>query len=331
MEEKSEVSAPKAFVWRRLHSLMGLWLVLYLTEHLLVNSQAALWIGDDGNGFVKLVNLIQSLPYLQVIEIVLLGVPFLIHGIWGVKYLFTSKANAHKSSTKPSLGKYGRNRAYSWQRITSWILLVGIILHVIEMRFINHPAKVEIMNEDQYFVKLTFDGGLYTLADRLDVKLYNASEISHIQSPHIVDFSSAGLSLESLWQGPGEEYIPEKGMEKVERMRKAEEHNYLKTLRNFHVIEDQIVAVTKSPGMAYLLVVRNTFKSPIMITLYTIFVLAAGFHAFNGFWTFLITWGWILSMRSQKKMVNFSLGAMFVVTLLGLVAIWGTYFVNLRN
>ena len=43
---------PRAFIWRRLHSLMGLWLVLFLGEHLLTNSQAALWLGDNGKGFV---------------------------------------------------------------------------------------------------------------------------------------------------------------------------------------------------------------------------------------------------------------------------------------
>lgn len=60
---------PKAFIWRRLHSLMGLWLVLFLIEHLLTNSQAALWLGDNGRGFVNMVNAIHNLPYLEVIEL----------------------------------------------------------------------------------------------------------------------------------------------------------------------------------------------------------------------------------------------------------------------
>src|ERR1700719_477349 len=80
---------PQAFIWRRAHSLTGLWLVLFLIEHLIVNSQAALFVGDNGNGFVNAVNSIKDLPYLPVIEIFLLGVPFLIHGLWGIKYLLT--------------------------------------------------------------------------------------------------------------------------------------------------------------------------------------------------------------------------------------------------
>lgn len=88
---------PKSFIWRRLHSLMGLWLVLFLLEHLLTNSQAALWVGEDGRGFVKMVNSLHNLPYLQAIELGLLAVPFAIHMFWGVRYLMTSKANSYST------------------------------------------------------------------------------------------------------------------------------------------------------------------------------------------------------------------------------------------
>ena len=122
---------PNAFLWRRAHSLTGLWLVIFLIEHLLTNSQAALWIGDNGLGFIQAVNSLKELPHLQAIEIFLLGVPLLVHGLWGVKYLMTSKMNSFASDgSSPSLPQYPRNRAYTWQRITSWILLVGIAAHV---------------------------------------------------------------------------------------------------------------------------------------------------------------------------------------------------------
>src|ERR1700680_135924 len=84
---------PKAFIWRRMHSLTGIWLVLFLMEHLLTNSQAALFIGEDGSGFVRAVNFLKNLPYLPVIEIVLLGIPLLIHGIWGIRYLWNAEYN----------------------------------------------------------------------------------------------------------------------------------------------------------------------------------------------------------------------------------------------
>ncbi|HEY5235777.1 MAG TPA: succinate dehydrogenase, partial [Rhabdochlamydiaceae bacterium] len=85
---------PRAFIWRRIHSLMGLWLVLFLFEHLLVNSQAALLLGNNARGFVDGVNAIHNLPYLPIIEIFLLGFPIAIHGVLGVKYLFTAKFNS---------------------------------------------------------------------------------------------------------------------------------------------------------------------------------------------------------------------------------------------
>ncbi len=290
MDGSARRTIPTPFIWRRVHSLMGLWLVIYLTEHLLVNSQAALWIGDDGHGFVRLVNLLESLPYLQVVEVVLIGIPLLIHAVWGIKRIFVAKRNSGKSDgSKPSLGEYSRNRAFTWQRITSWVLLFGIIAHVVQMRFLDFPKKAVLNYQEQSMVKVNFDEGLYTLAPRLGVKLYSSSEIEQIEK--------------SSWQ---------------------------ETLSSFHLKKNQVVAVSATPGTAMLLTLRDTFKNPILAVLYTIFVLAAAFHAFNGFWTFLITWGVILSMPSQKSMTKVALVGVLVLSFLGLAAIWGSYWINLR-
>ena len=171
---------PKAFIWRRLHSLMGLWLVLFLIEHLFTNSQAALWVGDNGKGFVDMVNAIHNLPYLEVIEVTLLGVPFLIHMIWGVKYLLTAKSNSGRSDgSTPSL-RLGRNRAYTWQRITSWILLIGVIGHVAKFRFIDYPTKAQTGDQTYYLIQVSKDEGLSTLAGRLDVRLYDSYAAAQI-------------------------------------------------------------------------------------------------------------------------------------------------------
>lgn len=244
------------FIWRRIHSLMGLWLVIYLVEHLIVNSQAALWIGDDGSGFVRLVNSLESLPYLQVIEIVFIGVPLAVHMVWGVKRALGAKTNSLP---------YERNRAFNWQRWTSWILLFGIIAHVIQMRFVEIPKKVG----HAYVVAVSDDPGLYTLAARLNIQL-------------------------------------EKNGNKV-------------------------IVKAPDPGKAMLLMVRDTFKSPLVSILYTIFLLAASFHAFNGLWTALITWGAMLSYRSQKAMLPFCWAGVGLLTFLGLAAIWGSYWINLKS
>ncbi len=268
MIAKSEVMSG-AFAWRRIHSLMGLWLVLFLIEHLIVNSQAALWLGDDGIGFIHLTNLLEALPYLQVIEIVFIGVPIIVHGIWGIKRALTAKTHGHgNDGSFPSL-RYGRNRAFTWQRITSWILLFGILVHVVQMRFLQAPKEIRIDHQIWYTTHVTDDPGLAAVANRVQVSLQK-----------------------------------EKG---------------------------QVLVKAKNPGKAMLFMVRNTFKNPLWCAGYTIFVLAAAFHAFNGFWTSLITWGVMLSYRSQKAFLPVCWIGIGLLAFLGLASIWGSYWLNLRN
>src|ERR1700722_6918802 len=320
----AQATIPKAFIWRRIHSLMGLWIVLFLMEHLLTNSQAALWVGDNGKGFVDMVNAIHNLPYLEVIEITLIGVPIFIHAVWGVKYLMTSKFNSQRSDgSTPHLPR-GRNRAYTWQRITSWILLLGILLHVAKFRFIEYPDKVQVDGHAVYLVDISMDTGLYTLADRLSVTLYDKAAIARERSALEAMPSGAG-ALQS-----GNTYNPEQAMALGSMQRYAAHVRFVKALEKQKVSEDHVIACAKEFGTASLLTVRDTFKSPVYIGLYTIFVIAACFHACNGFWTFLITWGWVLRMAAQRAWVMVSIVLMALLLFLGLVSVWGTYWMNLR-
>ncbi len=317
-------SISSAFIWRRVHSLMGLWLVLYLIVHLITNSQAALWFGDDGSGFVKMVNALETLPYLQVVETVLIGIPLLIHGVWGVKRALTSKLNSSGGDgSRPGL-KYNRNRAFTWQRLSSWILLVGIIGHVVQMRFLDAPKKAMSTVGEQYFVKLNFDEGLYTLAARLHVNLFSPGDV---ESAAKQVRTMGPMCMPRLGNG---KYNADEDSARMMAQKAQEEKEWMAALASFKLKDTQVVAVSSMPGTAFLLMVRDTFKSPIMAVLYTIFLLAAAFHAFNGFWTFLITWGMILSYRSQRAMVSVSIMGMVVLSLLGLAAIWCSYWVNLR-
>lgn len=262
---------PRAFFWRRMHSLTGFWFLLFLIEHLVVNSQAALFIGDDGSGFIRAVGEIKNLPYLPFIELFLLGFPILIHLIWGIEYLRTAKPNSFATDgSSPSLAEYPRNQAYTWQRITSWILLFAVLAHVVHMRFVDYPGTIKEGEHKFYTVRLTDDSGLRSVAHRLNVRL---------------EPSPSG----------------------------------------------ELLAVVPDFGTAELLMVRETFKMPIMIALYTIFVLAACYHGFNGLWTFLITWGVCLTERSQRIARRFANVLLFLVAFLGLSAIWLTYWINLKQ
>lgn len=286
---------PRAFIWRRLHSLMGLWLVLFLMEHLLVNSQAALLLGESGKGFVHAVNAIHNFPYLQAIEITLLGVPIFIHLVWGIKYLLTARSNSSKTDgSTPSLPEYGRNHAYTWQRITSWILVIMLTGHIVKFRFLEYPDSLEQGITASYFVKLQVDDGLQSVAGRLKADLYDQKAVE-------------------------------------EEIKRSGDKAWIEKLQKNAPRAGQVVAVTDNFGTASLLVVRDTFKSPIYVGLYTIFVLAACFHAFNGLWTFLITWGVVLRMSAQRATVKMAIALMLLVTFLGLAAVWGTYWLNLRT
>lgn len=301
---------PTAFIWKRLHSLTGLFISLYLIEHLLINSQAALWIGDDGSGFVTAVNSIQELPYLRLLEIVLLGVPIFIHAVWGIQYLNTSAANSWPTDgTKPALPEYPRNQAYTWQRITSWVLLVGIIAHVVHMRFYEYPVKASVGQEKSYMVRLDRDAGLETLGARLGFTLLDAQQIEQIKK-----------ELDTL---PKETPLTKQAYEQRRHWVQVAEKRPLK--------EGQVIAVANNFGTAELLMVRETFKMPLMIALYTLFVLSACFHGFNGLWTFMISWGVTLTDTSQRWMRFVSTSLMCLVAFLGLAAIWGTYWINLKQ
>lgn len=332
---------PRAFIWRRLHSLMGLWLVLFLMEHLFTNSQAALWLGEDGAGFVRMVNAIHNFPYLHVIEVVLLGIPILTHLVLGLKYLHTGRSNAKNTDgSAPSTKQYGRSRAYSWQRITSWILLIGLIAHVVNFRFLEYPVAVSQKGKTDYFVKLDMDNGLYPLAYRLGVNLYDESAIekakerlaSKPEEKALLEIAS-GMQKEEFNLEEGVASTPFSGQKEI-ILHSAEKYRlkeaWVKGLTTIPLGKNQVIAESSSFGTATLLTVRNTFKNPIYAVLYTIFVLAACFHGFNGFWTFLLSWGVIVKRSSQKSLLLFSLGLIGVISFLGLAAIWGTWF-NLRN
>lgn len=263
---------PIEFLWRRIHSLAGLGLVMFIMSHLITNAQAALPIGQDGIGFIKAVNLIHSIPFLLAVEIFVLALPIILHAAWGIKYMRTSQQNSLRGDgSVPSLPHYPRNHAYTWQRITSWILLVGIAAHVIHMRFIEYPEAVFQGDKKEFVVKVSDDPGLHTLATRIGVKITHENE------------------------------------------------------------DSEVTATAPDFGTADLLVVRDAFKHPSMIVLYSLLVVSGCFHAFNGLSTFLITWGVTLTERSQIIVSYLSIALMTLFSVLGLSAVWLTYWVNLKS
>lgn len=329
---------PREFIWRRLHSLMGLWFLIFLMEHLFTNSQIMIFFAENALWFVHSVDFLQGLPYLHAIEVTLLGVPILYHAIWGIYYMFGSKPNSFSTDgSKPSM-KYGRSKAYTWQRMTAWILIVGIILHVVQMRFIHYPYKTMQEGKPYYYAKIQVDPGLYATAEKLDVTLYDQKgidrekgQIARLESKMNM-VSDRLKELEQDVYSDHEENQYSSELDHIHQNIASYEAkcNHIKGLESRKIEKNEVIAVSKSFGSLELLYVREAFQSLTMCLLYTIFVAAAVFHGFNGLWTFLITWGLILSRKSQSKMSTFSIGLMFVVGILGMMAIWGTFFFNIN-
>jgi succinate dehydrogenase / fumarate reductase cytochrome b subunit len=312
-------------------------------EHMLTNSQAALFFGADGNGFVRAVNFLHNLPFLPLIEGVLLGVPILFHGVLGIRYALSAKSNNKGSDgSSPAMKGYNRNKAYTWQRLTSWVILFGIIAHVSYMRFYIYPVSAKEGNVSSYFVRLKMDPGLYTLSKRLGVTLYDTAGVAAKQG-EIKDLSAkinaAQVKEEEIHSRYEKDFFSSyKGTFSTTDQKIYEEgqlamqkKEWIAALGYRHINASEVIAVSTSFGDVILLNVRDSFKSPITAALYTIFVIATCFHAFNGLWTFCISWGIILKMRSQNQALNLCIALMVLIALLGLTAIWGSYFINLKH
>lgn len=328
VSEKAKTVSDNSFFLSRLHSLTGIFLALFLFEHLLTNSQAALWLGDDGIGFVEMVNWIHSLPYLKVIEVTLLAVPFAIHMWWGVIYLRQGSDSAklsHAKMHKPRL-LFARNFGYSWQRFTAWLLLFGVVGHILHMRILSHPLD---LGTHQYGLRVEMDQGLYTLSARFNMQIYTLEKIQEeldtvAQKKEQAQVPSAEVNAlvydASLAQELAYEQSLQITREKLHRLAS------LLTTAN----PSTVILATPDFGTAALMLVREAFKSQTICWLYTFYVLAAVFHACNGLWTAGIVWGWTPSDRGQKISMLITRILMVKLAILGICAIWLTNF-NLQS
>ncbi|MCH9621199.1 MAG: hypothetical protein S4CHLAM20_06160 [Chlamydiia bacterium] len=327
-------SVPRAFVWRRLHSLTGLWFLIFLCEHLFTNSQAAIFFGAKATWFVNSVGFLLNLPYLPLVETILLGIPIAFHSIWGVWYMFTAKSNvAGRGGKAPSM-KYERNKAYSMQRISAWIILFGIVLHVVQMRFIMYPHKVHMGTYTQAFGKYKVDSGLYKISDQLNVSIFDEAAIAREKSSlarkknkiSLVDKRLEEMKKSGIHQRDSYNAEMSEVYKNIEDYRNNEA--FVKGLEYFPIKSNEVIIVSKKPADLILLSVRETFQSLWMCAFYTLFVLASVMHGCNGFWTFCITWGLLISRKAQKTWVHFARGLAFVLIALGMLSIWGSFFFN---
>ena len=122
---------------RRLHSLTGVFPIgVYLLPHLATNSSIlwGRWLnrpihGDAGvETFQHEVNFIHSLPALVLIEIVFLWLPIAYHGLLGLWFAVAARPNVLRYG-------YEGNWRYTLQRLTGYVGLAFIVMHVTSLRF----------------------------------------------------------------------------------------------------------------------------------------------------------------------------------------------------
>jgi succinate dehydrogenase / fumarate reductase cytochrome b subunit len=136
-----------SFIWRKLHSLLGVIpLGAFLLEHLLSNFEARR--GPVAYGLqVKMLN---GLPLVRGLEWVFIFLPILYHGIYGVYIWLRGKSNV-------VYYPWAGNWMYVAQRYTGLIAFAYIFQHVLRQRFLGadlpnnpgmafHKVQVELSN-----------------------------------------------------------------------------------------------------------------------------------------------------------------------------------------
>jgi succinate dehydrogenase / fumarate reductase cytochrome b subunit len=146
------------FYLKRLHSLTGFFLLMFLCVHFFLNSYATVGSG----AFNTAASFMQSLPHLTFVEILFLGVPIAFHGIYGLILWYRGKGNLRRYG-------YFRNWMYFLQEISGAVLLVFLVMHVWGTRIAGAMtgAKVDFrwMTEhfaDPLFLTVTVLGVLAT-------------------------------------------------------------------------------------------------------------------------------------------------------------------------
>lgn len=112
------------FFLRRLHSLTGVLPIgAFLAEHFFTNSFAM--FGPEV--YNSKIEFFMGLPYILLIEICLIWIPILFHGLYGLYIVYTGGINVSPYS-------YFRNWMYLLQRATGIVAICFIVYHVYATR-----------------------------------------------------------------------------------------------------------------------------------------------------------------------------------------------------
>ncbi len=116
-----------SFIWRKLHSLLGVIPIgAFLIEHLLSNFEAT----KGPAAYAAQVYFLNHLPMVRVLEWAFIFLPLLYHGFYGVYIWIRGKSNI-------VYYPWAGNWMYVAQRYTGLIAFAYIIQHVLRQRFLG--------------------------------------------------------------------------------------------------------------------------------------------------------------------------------------------------
>jgi len=121
------MTADRQFWVRRLHSLSGILPIGgFLAFHLFENYQAT----RGADAYNEMTHKLQTLPFAVAAEILIIAVPLLFHGIYGLFVTGTASPN-------PISNRYFRNFMYTLQRVTGVIVFAFILFHYWTTRLVQ--------------------------------------------------------------------------------------------------------------------------------------------------------------------------------------------------
>jgi succinate dehydrogenase / fumarate reductase cytochrome b subunit len=121
------MTADRQFWVRRLHSLSGIIPIGgFLAFHLFENYQAT----RGADAYNEMTHKLQTLPFAVAAEILIIAVPLVFHGVYGLFVTGTASPN-------PITNRYFRNFMYTLQRVTGVIVFAFILFHYWTTRLVQ--------------------------------------------------------------------------------------------------------------------------------------------------------------------------------------------------
>ena len=121
------MTVDRQFLVCRLHSLSGILPICgFLAFHLFEKYQAT----RGADAYNEMTHKLQTLPFAVAAEILIIAVPLLFHGIYGLFVTGTASPN-------PITNRYFRNFMYTLQRVTGVIVFAFILFHYWTTRLVQ--------------------------------------------------------------------------------------------------------------------------------------------------------------------------------------------------